>query len=202
MNYLVHLYLSDAEPGCLVGTLMGDFVKGQIDHRIPKAFRKGLWLHRQVDVFAHGNPHFLQSKRRIDDSFRYFKPVLVDIFYDHFLARDWSLYSPVPLEKFASDIYRLLEKNFSILPAGLQEVAPRMIRHNWLVSYSEEDIIERVFERLARRLSRPNPLANGGDELRRNYEGLRGDFQEFLTEAGDFIAGLLREKNVPGEKDR
>jgi len=192
MNYLVHLYLSDPDPECLLGTLMGDFVKGPIDNSIPAGFRKGIRHHRQVDVFAHDNHHFRRSKKRIADSFRYFKPVLVDIYYDHFLARNWSLYSPAPLEDFASGIYLLLKEHHHNLPAGLREVAPRMIQNDWLVSYREEETIGRVFERMARRLSRPNPLAGGAAELKHHYDDLQLDFQGFLKEAKDFVAKLPR----------
>lgn len=187
MNYLVHLFLSDDTPPCLLGNLMGDFVKGRLDDTFPAAIRGGIELHRQVDAFAHDNLRYRCSKSRLDDRYGYFRSVLIDIFYDHFLARNWHLYHPLPLEAFAVRIYRLLEDHFELLPPGLQQVAPRMIEHNWLVSYRQVETIGRVLERLSARVRRPNPIGLGIAELHRHYAGLEADCDLFLAEAQAFV---------------
>ncbi|MDO3376904.1 ACP phosphodiesterase [Geoalkalibacter halelectricus] len=183
MNYLVHLYLSDGSPGGLLGNLMGDFVKGSPDAGLAPDIRAGILQHRRIDAFAQTNPHFRRSKRRLDDRFGHCKGILVDVFYDHFLARTWRRHHPLSLEEFATQVYQLLQAHFAILPPGLQEVAPRMIEHNWLVSYRETATIERVLHRLAARLSRPTPLAEGFTELLTHYEDLGADCSAFLADA-------------------
>jgi acyl carrier protein phosphodiesterase len=187
LNYLVHLYLSDPTPECRLGNLMGDFVKGRLEDAWAPEILRGIRQHRRVDAFAHRSAVFRRSKARIHDSFGHCKGVLVDVFYDHFLARNWIRYSTVPLDLFARDIYRLLEENRKILPPGLQEVAPRMIAHNWLVSYRETQTIGRVLDRISERLSRPNPIALGIGELHRHYDGLQADCDLFLAEAEKFL---------------
>lgn len=183
MNYLVHLYLADPSDESLLGNLMGDFVKGPLDERFPPSIAAGIDLHRHIDSFAHTDPVFRSSKDRLDRSFGYFRAILVDIFYDHIMARDWSRYSSVPLESFAEHVYAALRRHHSSLPEGLREVAPRMIRHNWLVSYRNEETIRRVLERISQRLSRPNPVAEGFGEWQRHREGLTSDFARFLPRA-------------------
>jgi acyl carrier protein phosphodiesterase len=201
VNHLLHLYLADDTPSSLLGNLMGDFVKGRLDDTFPAAIRQGIELHRQVDAFAHDNPHYRRSKSRLDNRYGYFRGVLIDIFYDHFLARNWHRYHPLPLEKFADRIYRLLEEHFELLPSGLQQVAPRMIEHNWLVSYREAETIERVLARLSSRLRRANPIGQGIAELHRHYAGLENDCDLFLAEAQEFAKAWkgrgLREE-LPG----
>ena len=187
MNYLVHLYLSDPTPECRLGNLMGDFIKGRLENGWDAEILRGIKQHRRVDAFAHQSSVFRRSKARIHDRFGHCKGILVDVFYDHFLARNWSHYSATSLEAFARDIYRLLEKNRDILPPGLQRVAPRMIAHNWLVSYREIQTINGVLERISERLSRPNPIALGIDELHRNYADLESDCGLFLAEAKEFL---------------
>ncbi|WP_305042411.1 acyl carrier protein phosphodiesterase [Geoalkalibacter sp.] len=192
MNYLVHLYLSDGSDGGLLGNLMGDFVKGALDESIPADIRAGLHQHRLIDAFAQGNAHFRRSKRRLPESFGHCKGVLVDVFYDHLLARDWERHHPRPLADFAAHVHALLEAHFDRLPPGLQEVAPRMIRHNWLVSYREIDVVGRVLERLAARLSRPTPLARGLSALLADYPQFAEDCRLFLLDAQTFL-----QKNPP-----
>lgn len=191
MNYLVHLYLSDPTPDCRLGNLMGDFVKGRLDGVWPEGIAGGIMQHRRVDTFAHHNEAFRRSKARIDDAYGHCKGVMVDVFYDHFLARNWGLYSPIPLEEFARNIYRLLEENFAILPPALQQVVPRMITHNWLVSYREAQTIGRVLERISSRLTRPTPLGRGIEELHRHYAGLEADCGRFLEDAKEFLLDTI-----------
>ena len=183
MNYLVHLYLSDPTPGCLLGNLMGDFVKGPLPAHYPSQVRFGLAMHRRVDTFAHASMIFRRSKSRLAPRYRYFRAVMVDVFYDHFMARRWEEFGTEPLEDFADRIYRLLEAHLAELPEGLQRVTPRMIAHNWLVSYRQQATIGRVLERLSQRLSKPNPLGEGLAELEAAYAPLEADFREFLDQA-------------------
>lgn len=190
MNYLCHLYLSDPAPESLVGSLLGDFVKGRLDATYSPAMTRAIALHRRVDSFAHTHPAVRRSKARLDPSFRHYKPILVDIFYDHFLAGNWSRYSPLPLSDFARQVYRALRACHDILPERMQQVAERMIAHDWLTSYREVATIGTVLERMSLRLSRPNPVGSGVGELIGNYAALEADFEEFLPQAVAYVHGL------------
>lgn len=183
MNFLVHLYLVDPAPLCRLGSLMGDFIKGPLRDDHPREVLTGLRHHRRLDSLAQSSPSTRRSRQRLSPQFGHARSILVDIFYDHILACCWQEFSSQPLEQFASDIYDLLEHHWHLLPAGLQEIAPRMIRHNWLFSYRQEESVERALTWLASRLSRPLPLAAGVDELRRYRQGLEDDFQAFIREA-------------------
>jgi acyl carrier protein phosphodiesterase len=187
LNYLVHLFLAEPTPENLLGNLMGDFVKGRLDDAFPPGIRRGIELHRRIDSLAQRSPACRRSRTLIDPAFGHLRGIMVDIFYDHFLARNWSRHHPRPLEAFAREVYTLLEENFSRLPAGLQQVAPRMITHDWLVSYREPAVIGRVLQRIGTRLSRPNPLAHGVGELHRHYAELEADCNAFLAEAQAFV---------------
>lgn len=187
MNYLVHLYLSPSDPDELLGSLMGDFVKGRLPPGLPPGFRRGIECHRRVDSFAHAHPVIRRSRQRLDSSFGHYRPILIDIFYDHYLARTWERHADRPLPDFAREIYRLLQTNLDRLPPGLQRVAPRMIAHDWLVSYREEETIGLVLERIGERLRRPNPVHLGLAELKRNYREMEGDFEDFLAAAVAFF---------------
>lgn len=189
MNYLVHLYLSDPDPLVHLGNLMGDFVKGPLaDAPYPPGIIRGLRQHRDVDSYSLTSPTVRTSKNRIDPAFGYFRAILIDVFYDHFLARNWEHHAQITLEEFAASIYRLLEEHEAILPEGLKRIAPRMIRHNWLVSYREVELMQRALKRLGERLSRKNPLAEGYAELLKNYDALEEDCTHFLYEAGRQLA--------------
>ncbi len=116
-------------------------------------------------ALAQISPHTRQSRQRLGPQFGHGRGIIVDIFYDHFLAAHWSDYSTEPLESYADRVYRLLQEQHAQLPTGLQQVALRMIEHNWLVSYRQRHVVGRALERIAQRLSRPLPLADSVNDL-------------------------------------
>jgi acyl carrier protein phosphodiesterase len=186
MNFLTHLFLSNGGPELLVGNLMGDFVKGRLDGRFPPGIKQGILLHREIDSFAGQNGHFLRSKRRLDQSFGHYRGVLVDLFYDHFLAANWEDYADVPYSVFISDAWRVLCEHKEFLPDKLQRIMLFMFR-DWLPSYGDIGGIAAVLHRISRfRLKRANRLGEGAEALSRHYEGLYEDFQKFLPELISF----------------
>lgn len=187
MNYLVHLFLSGPDPEIQLGGLMGDFVKGPIPPGYPPQVTLGLQLHRRIDSLAQNSAHTRQSRQRLDPKFGHGRGIIVDIFYDHFLAANWLNYSTSPLESYAEDTYNLLQTSHHQLPHGLQLVAPRMIEHNWLVSYQYREVVGKALHRIAQRLSRPLPLAEGVEDLVIHEVSLMQDFMAFMNEATLFV---------------
>jgi acyl carrier protein phosphodiesterase len=190
MNYLMHLYLSGDNPETLVGNMMGDFVKGRLDERYPPGIRRGIELHRRIDSFSAGNPCFIRSKRLIDPSFRHYRGVLVDVFYDHFLARQWEEYRGTPYGDYIRECFAVLIAHEEVLPGSLRTLLPRIFSANWLLSYPHMEGVASVLERMSKRVSRPNPLAEGIGELSLHYGQLRGDFRQFLPEISEYVREL------------
>lgn len=183
MNYLVHLYLAGPDPELQLGGLMGDFVKGPLDDRYPPGIVAGLRLHRSIDSLAAVSPHCRASRQRLHPRFGHTRAVLVDIFYDHFLAVHWNEFHPLPLSTFTAGIYQLLRNHHDRLPAGLTLIAPRMAEHDWLTSYRNRDSVDTALRRIATRLSRPTAMGEGVIELERCGEELLNDFRGFMREA-------------------
>ena len=186
MNYLAHLYLAGDDSELLIGGLMGDFVKGRVDPARPAAVRAGILLHRRVDSFTDQHPVVRRSKARIDPEFRRYAGILVDLFFDHFLACDWPAYSRQPLPQYARRIYRILNRQLPSLPPRMQHSVLYMVRDDLLVSYREIDGIRRALSGIERRLSRPSRLAEAVAELEANYASFREDFAEFFPELSHF----------------
>lgn len=187
MNYLVHLYLSGSDPEIQLGGLMGDFIKGRIPEGYPAKIVLGVKLHRRIDSLAQNSTNTRRSRQRLAPKYRHGRGIIVDIFYDHFLAAYWRDYSPSHLPSYAADVYRLLQASHHKLPHGLQQIAPRMIEHNWLVSYQRPEVVGKALQRIAQRLSRPLPLAEGVDDLDTHKVSLKQDFEDFLSEATIFV---------------
>lgn len=188
MNYLVHLYLARPTAADRLGSLLGDYVKGPLDGRYSPEISAGIVRHRRIDAFAHTAVAFRRSVARIDPRFGHYRGVMVDIFYDHFMARDWALHHPVPLAEFAQDVYRLLHVHHDQLPVSMRQVAARMCADDWLTSYRDSGVVGLVLRRIGERMKRDNTLAEGVHELHTHYPELRDDFGIFLAAARDFLA--------------
>lgn len=181
MNFLAHLHLSGDDPDVITGNMMGDFVKGRLEGRFPPRITLGLKLHRRIDSFAGSHPAFQASRQRIDPRFGLYRAVLVDLFYDHFLAAHWARFSAEPLADFIVRSEAVVRSRAAHLPERLEQVVPAIFGE-WIPSYADPDGIGRVLVRMAARIGRANPLADGARELLRGYDGLRDDFFRFYPD--------------------
>ncbi len=193
MNFLAHLHLSGNEPEVLVGNLMGDFVKGRLAGEYPPGIERGIVLHRRIDSFAAGNAHFRGSKARLDPAFGLYRGVMVDLFYDHFLALHWGEYAPMALDVFVAAAYHVVTEFEEVLPERLKRVVP-VIFTELIPSYREVAGIERALGRMGARLRRENPLREGAGELVRHYGGLEEDFRRFYPEAMAYVREQIHPK--------
>lgn len=206
MNYLAHAFLAGPLPADRVGGVVGDFVKGPLDplpHGLAPALAAGVRLHRRIDSFADGHPAFRRSRARASAARRRVSGIMVDLFYDHFLARHWEILGArqaleAKLGDFTARLYREIASHPAPLPAAFLPVFERMAAHDWLGSYREAENVALALDRMAQyRLRQPNPLAGAGEELLRDYAGFEADFLEFLPDALAFAESVRQARSAP-----
>ena len=194
MNYLAHLFLADATPESLVGAMLGDFVKGAAKNNYAPVIQRNIELHRHIDSFTDAHPIVRASKTVVSAERRRFAGVLLDIFFDHYLAKHWTRFSKVELPSFTTNVYAALHAHHALLPEKLQRMLPFMRAEDWLGSYRRVEWIELTLQRMSRRLSRGEMLASGGEDLRRNYERFEQDFLTFFPELMAFVSVRYEEQ--------
>lgn len=182
MNFLAHIYLSFDDQEITLGNFFADHIRGNKFKHYPEKIQKGILLHREIDTFTDSHPIAKQSSKRLHKNYSHYSRVIVDIFYDHFLAKNWSVYSEVPLEKYVENFYDLLEANYEILPLGTQRMMPYMIADNWLYNYSNLDGISRVLNGMNRRTKNKSKMNFAIVDLEQNYDAFEQEFTEFFTE--------------------
>ena len=198
MNFLAHCLLSHATPQLLTGGMLGDFVKGAVKDQYPPEVRAGILLHRAIDCYTDAHSLVHTSRARISPARRRFAGVLVDVFYDHFLACHWSRYAELPLEAFTQQVYATLQPQIADFPERLQRILPRMAADDWLAAYAEIESVDAALHGMARRFARftrfarAPVLADGVQELLRSYAGLEQDFLAFFPELQHYVADETR----------
>lgn len=182
MNFLAHLYLSGADEQRMIGNFIADHVRGSSINQLPPDIRHGVQLHRKIDHYTDHHPVVAETKSRLRPVVGKYAPVVADIFYDHFLARNWNRFSDTPLEAFAGSFYKLISRHDEWIPERTKRMLSFMIPGNWLVSYAEIEGIERVLKGMSRRAAFVNDMDMGGLELKKNYNDYQDEFNRFFPD--------------------
>lgn len=182
MNFLAHIYLSFGNRDLTLGNFIADHIKGRDYRRYPKPVQDGILLHRAIDAYTDAHPIARSSSKRLHSRHSHYSRVIVDVYYDHFLARNWETYSPVPLEDYTSRFYDMAYASFDMLPPGIQGFLPFMVRDNWLLHYAELSGIEKVLKGLDRRAGPRSRMDEAVTDLEKHYREFESEFQHFFEE--------------------
>jgi acyl carrier protein phosphodiesterase len=190
MNFLAHAFLSEDDEQITIGNFIADHVKGKSIQLFSEQIIKGILIHRQIDFFTDNHPTVAQTKLRLRPQFHKYAPVIADVYYDHFLARNWNAYSPTGLAEFADSFYHLMLKSADLLPQRTLQMLPYMISNNWLVSYASIKGIDRVLTGMSKRTKFPSGMEHAAEELEKNYELYLEEFNEFFPELREYVKNL------------
>lgn len=199
MNHLAHALLAGADDAILLGSLLGDFWRGAPDRGWDDGVRHGVLLHRRIDVYTDSHPVVAAARARFEPPFRRYAGILIDMYFDHALARDWQRHAAEPLAAFSRRIGALLAANRGWLPPGLNRFARYADQHGLYAAYAQRATIERALAGIGTRLRRPNPLAAAGPALWAQAPALDAAFDDFfpgLVAQASLLRECLRSENA------
>ncbi|MBU1368166.1 MAG: acyl carrier protein phosphodiesterase [Bacteroidetes bacterium] len=182
MNFLAHAFLSGNNSEVLFGNFVADSIKGKMIAKYSGALLQGVQLHRAIDLFTDQHPVVKQSINRLKPEFLRFSPVIVDIYYDHFLAANWSKYSSRDLSEFSVEVYRILLRNYSKLPPRSKRILPWMMAQNWLTGYANLQDLQRVFGGMSRRTKFDSGMEHAVEFLKLHYQDFEQEFDTFFPD--------------------
>ncbi len=187
MNFLAHIYLSGNDPQLTIGNFIGDFVKGgSLVGRYEPQVIKGVELHRAIDEYTDSHEVVQKSKNRLRPKYRHYSGVIIDMFYDYYLAKNWDTFHETSLPKFAEQFYLLLEENKEMLPEKTRQMMPYLIQGNWLVNYQKKEGIHRALSGMSRRTSFDSKMDESIVELSKYNDQFENEFMEFFPELKTF----------------
>ena len=182
MNLLAHALLAGADDDVRFGSLIGDFVRGRIDPALPPNVRAGIALHRSVDGYTDAHAEVAAARRLFAPPFRRYAGILLDVWFDHLLARDWSRWGAGPLTTFSDDVRALLDRRADEVPPRMRRFVEYLRRNDLPARYRERPMIADVFGGLSQRLSRENPLARALPVVEAQADALEADFAAFFPD--------------------
>ena len=182
MNFLAHIYLSGDNDLIKIGNFMADGIRGKHFESYPLEIQKGIILHRAIDTFTDAHPIFRKSTKRLHEKYHHYAGVIVDVFYDHFLAKNWNTYSDEKLDDFVTRFYQSLHDNHINLSERTKGMMPYMIEHNWLVSYQTVEGINRILTQMDQRTKNESKMRFATNELSEFYPEFEEEFTNFFQE--------------------
>ena len=192
MNYLAHLYLSGGDTEVMIGNFIADHIRGNQFKHDSQGIQQGIRLHREIDTYTDAHPITRRSKRRLDKKYGLYAGVIIDLFYDHFLAKNWDDYSAIPLDVYVASVYALLGSNLENLPEKTQHLLPLMVEYNWLYNYQFIKGMQRVFNGMNRRTNNKSQMHLAIYDLQEYYLTFETDFKEFFQQLIAFTGQKLQ----------
>ena len=187
MNYLAHLFLAEDSAESMIGSILGDFIKGQVKDRYPDEIKRGIELHRRIDSYTDSHAMTRACRRLYSPLRRRFAGIIVDLCYDHYLYRHWARFADIPLDRFIARAYTLLKTHQAMLPQRLQTMIPFMVRDDWLGSYRDLGGVEQALGRLSKRVTNGDRLPGAIDEIKHHYPELEKNFLIFFPDLIRFV---------------
>ncbi|WP_324719239.1 acyl carrier protein phosphodiesterase [Salinimicrobium sp. HB62] len=192
MNFLAHIYLSGNNEDIILGNFIADSIKGRKYLKYPPSVQKGIILHRAIDTYTDSHPIVRTSASKLYKNYSHYSGVIVDIYYDHFLASNWQDYSEVPLENFVAEFYKLLQRKFDLLPAPIQGFLPYMVSENWLLRYASIEGISRILYQMNLRTKNIVQMDKAVNDLQEHYKEFEEEFRSFFPELHKYSDEKLR----------
>ena len=193
MNYLAHAWLTRDTDEAILGAILGDFVFGQSGLQDwPPAVRAEIVRHRRIDLYTDAHPAVVVARGLFDDAgLRRYAGIVLDVHFDHCLARHWQRWNDAPLADFTARVYRVLDEHRDELPSRLRAIAPRMAAHDWLGSYVQRGNVDHAVRGIATRLSRNgDKLVACLDVLRVEEARIEAAFEAFFPDLVDAAAAM------------
>ena len=180
MNFLAHIYLSGDNDLIKIGNFMADGIRGKHFENFPLEVQKGIKLHRAIDTFTDAHPVFRESTKKLHDRYHHYAGVIVDVFYDHFLAKNWKKYSDEDLATYIQRFYQSLEDNKTILTEKTTKLMPYMIDQNWLLQYQTVEGIHNIMTQMDSRTKNKSNMRFSSEELVLHYTAFEEEFTTYF----------------------
>ena len=195
MNFLAHALLSPDDDEIRAGNVCADLIKGRVDGIATPGIVTGVALHRAIDRFADRHPEFRACMSHVAPPRRRYARVIVDVFFDHCLARSWARYSPVSLDSFVEHVCARTARQIDLLPIRDRARLERMLEDRWLGMYATRAGLDRAFAGLARRARFGHRLAEAAADLDRHHPAMETSFHVLMPalreHADQVLARLL-----------
>jgi acyl carrier protein phosphodiesterase len=197
MNHLAHFFLSKNNDDLAIGNFVADFITNKDLPQYTEGVRQGIMLHRAIDTFTDAHPKVKESTRRLHEFHHKYSPVIVDIYYDFLLGKNWEKFQPNPsvsLTVFTQNMYHLLQKRQDELPPNLKKRINKMITDDWLMKYTTIDGLDNAFNMIEKYAAFPGNFGNAAKHLEEFMPAFDAEFLSFFPDLMAHVDTIIASK--------
>jgi acyl carrier protein phosphodiesterase len=199
MNHLAHFVLSGKDEDLAIGNFVADFITNRQLPTFTEGVQRGIWLHREIDAFTDAHPIVKQSTKRLHPFHHKYSPVIVDVYYDFLLAKNWDKFGrldskndpSVSLPVFVKNAYNLVNSRIDELPERLQTFLPRMINDDFLMKPTTFKGLDDAFSRIEKAAAFPGNFGNAAEHLEEFLEEFDAEFCAFFPDLQKHVTEFL-----------
>ena len=180
MNFLAHIYLSGKDLDIRFGNFIGDDVKGNGYLDFPERIQKGILLHRHIDSFTDTHESTSKTLQLLYPKMGKVSGIALDIYNDHFLAKNWEQYSDEKLLDFTLDFYKEVQAYSKYMPPSLERLYYFMQKDNWLYHYKSKSKLSTTFSNMVKKYPFAEKLNFASECLVEHYDSLEEHFSTFF----------------------
>jgi len=193
LNFLAHIALSGADPEIAIGNFIADSILPKERKLLSKEMQRGIALHHLIDEFTDSHKNFKNTVQLLRPSLKKYAPVAADVFYDHFLAKNFQKYfAHQSLKEFTKDFYSSIEHHLNELPGKGRELATYILQYDWLNMYATTDGLHTILCQMSKRTRFESNLDKAIVQLKDHYEEINQDFQQLFPELIQHCKNFLR----------
>jgi acyl carrier protein phosphodiesterase len=205
MNYLAHLFLAGERPGFIVGNILEDFVRGNIENetnaKLPREIKLGIQQHRYIDTLTDSDENVKNCKKLFYEDFGKYAGIIVDVLFDHFLVKNWTLYTSETFEEFRPRIHAAFDNYDDIQPEKMKSVIASMKTHDWLKNYEFDWGLDRAFLNMNSKINKPEiDLRKCLTLYKLHYEEINENFLVFFKKLKEFCDRFILENPANGKR--
>lgn len=182
MNLVMHQLLSFEQKDLQIGNHLGEAVKGKKYLNFPEEIQKGILLHRFIDTFSDSHPKVKNSSSILHQNHSKFSPIIIDVYYDYLLIKNWSKFSDVDFEDFKNNVYKVLQSAEHLYPPSLLRFTRALIDHDWFEMYKTYEGLEITLTNMGKRTKFQNNMHKAIPDLYLNEAKFESDFLFFMPE--------------------
>ena len=182
MNFLAHIHLSGNDKDLRFGNFIADAVRGKAYQEFSLSIQRGILLHRKIDHYTDNHPTFRQHCRLLYADHGHYARVIMDVLYDHLLAKHWANFHPQHLEDFAETFFTEIEAQQELLPEKMHGLFQTMKKQNWLVQYKTIEGLTHILYHMSKRTAFPSNFTTAVDILDDHSTDLLTEFTSFYTD--------------------
>ena len=192
MNFLAHVYLSGNNSNLAIGNLIADKINRKKVNNLPLEIIKGIYLHRYIDEFTDQHARFKECVKELFPFYRHYSRVIVDMYFDHFLAKNWNRYHKIPLNEFSKNFYVKLKDSSVIFSYAIQKFILNLTYYDWFGQYESISGLKVILGQMEKKTKFPSKLSDSTKDLKIKYSYFENHFFIFFDELIDFTKNKIQ----------